>query len=345
MTFSPYYDSQRPALLLFNGYVYIAFGSAGDLDPYNGWLLVYNATTLAQVQAFNSTPNGGGTARGAFWMSGAGPSADASFVYLASANGVFDDTSNTVPPVAPNNDMGDSLLKFNALSAGSTTLTLQDFFTPSNQADDAANDQDFGTGGAVVLPDSMGSAAHPHLAVVPDKNGSLWLVDRDSMGTYAGGGTDRNVQNFNTGSGLRATPAVWGNTLYIAPYGSPLMAFPVAGATISASTSQSTDSFAEQGATVSVSARGATNGIVWALDTGANGASSNNGWGPAILRAYDANDLGTRLYTSSAVAADACGYAVKFTVPTIANGKIYVGGAAGSSSTPTGQLTAYGLKP
>jgi hypothetical protein len=336
VTFNSLQESQRPALLLFGTSVYLAFGSAGDGDPFSGWLLAYDSGTLAQTGVFNSTPNGGLYSRGAFWMAGGGPAADASNIYIATANGVFDDTANVVPPVAPANDMGDSLLKFNG------TLALQDYFTPASQAAMASGDLDFGSGGVTILPDSMGSAAHPHLAVAVGKPGNFYLVDRASMSRYktGAGSTDGNVQTINAGGEMFSTPTVWGSTLYVAA--AHLQAFPVSNGVIGASSTQTADYLAT---TASISATGASNGIIWILNTAANGASGSSTWGPAILKAYDATNLAVRLYTSDAVAADACGNAVKFTVPTVANGHVYVGGAAGTAAGQAGVLTVYGLKP
>jgi hypothetical protein len=79
--------------------------------------------------------------------------------------------------------------------------------------------------------------------------------------------------------------------------------------------------------------------VVWTVDTTANGTTTtgSNAAGPAILRAYDANNLATRLWSSNVSGADAAGLAVKFVVPTVANGKVYLG--------CQGELTVYGLQP
>ena len=74
--------------------------------------------------------------------------------------------------------------------------------------------------------------------------------------------------------------------------------------------SQSAAKFSGFGGVPSVSANGSANGIVWMSQT------SNNG----SLSAYDATDL-TKLLFNAPLGS---GY-VKFTTPTIANGKVYVG--------------------
>jgi hypothetical protein len=84
------------------------------------------------------------------------------------------------------------------------------------------------------------------------------------------------------------------------------------------------------GCGLSISADGSRDGILWALQVG--GYDSRE---PAVLRAYDALDLGRLLYASDQQPGrDAPGGAVRFTIPTVFNGKVYVGGA--------GQLTVFG---
>ena len=347
--FNPLTQAQRPALLLLGTNVYVAFGSAGDNGNYNGWLVAYDATTLAQTALYNSDPNGGTAGRGGFWLCGSGPASDGTSIFVATANGIFDDTGNVIPPVAPLNDMGDSLLKL------SPSLVVQDFFTPFDQANDYANDIDFGSAGVVVLPDSMGSTAHPHLVIAMGKPGKIYMDDRDTMAHYQPGSlrTDANVQTvIANGGGIWSTPAVWGGYVYLVGYSARLWSYPVVNGVIGAVTMQSPDTISQLGATPSISAMGtgqsaANNPIVWVLDNGASGATfSGSTYGPAILKAFDATNLGARLYSSDVLPADAAGYAVKFTVPTVANGKVYVAGAqSGAAKGTTGQLTVYGLLP
>ncbi len=337
VVFDPRYHMQRPGLLLANNTVYIAFGSHGDVAPYSGWLLGYDATTLAQTAAFNFAPHG---SRAAVWMVGAGPAADAAGnIYLATANGPFDASSTT----APNDDYGDSMIR---LAAGGG-LTVSDYFTPSNQAHLESADLDFGTSGVVLLADALGSTAHAHLAIGGDKEAKLFLVDRDNMGHYTLGGPDNLVQTLQiNGSGncitcgLFTTPSVWGSHLYVGAINDTLKSYSIASAAISLQpTSQSAETYGYPGTNPVISAAGTTGAVTWAVDTTANGTSTGGSTaaGPAVLRAYDATNLATRLWSSSTSAADAAGLAVKFVVPTVANGHVYVGCQA--------ELTVYGLQP
>ncbi len=337
VVFDPRYHMQRPGLLLANNTVYIAFGSHGDIPPYSGWLLGYDATTLIQNAALNFAPHG---SRSAVWMVGAGPAADAAGnVYLATANGTFDASSAT----APNDDYGDSMLRL----APGGGLHVSDYFTPSNQASLEGADLDFGTSGVVLLPDALGSAAHPHLAVGGDKEAKIFLVDRDNLGRYTPGGPDKTVQTLQVNGsgncitcGLFTTPSVWGNHLYVGAINDTLKSYSISNGAISLQpTSQSADTYGYPGTNPVISAAGTSGAVAWTVDTNANGTTTtgSNAAGPAVLRAYDATNLATRLWSSSASGADAAGLAVKFVVPTVANGKVYVGCQA--------ELTVYGLQP
>src|SRR5205823_319028 len=105
--------------------------------------------SLAQIGLFNITPNG---MRGGIWMGGAGPAAAADgTIYCITGNGTFDTTPSPT-------DFGDSFVKLQG-----TNLAVLDYFTPWNQSTLDSGDRDLGSGGAMVLPDSAGSSAHPHL--------------------------------------------------------------------------------------------------------------------------------------------------------------------------------------
>jgi chitodextrinase len=332
--FCPLREGQRPGLALVNGVVYVAWASHGDNQPYHGWIMGFNASTLALVANFNDSPDG---REGGIWMSGGAPAVDASNnLYVITGNGDFN--ANSASP--PNQDYGDSFLKL------TSALSVADYFTPSNQGSLDGADLDLGSGGAVVIVDLPATAPHQHLLVGGGKgsssNGDVFVLDRDNMGHF-NANTNNIVQTFSLGGAIFSTAAFWQNWLYIGGVGQALEAFALNPSTSqfnTAATSHSSASFGFPGTTPSVSSSGTTNGIVWALDTNNTTAANASGVdGPAVLHAYDALNLGTELYHSDATSggANAAGNAVKFCVPTIANGKVYVGTQA--------ELTVFGLLP
>jgi hypothetical protein len=339
VSFNPQQQNQRPGLALVNGVVYIAWASHEDTPPYYGWVVGYDAATLARTYVLNVTPNVG---YGGIWMSGAGPAVDSSNnIYLITGNGGFDATNAT----PPNNDYGDSFLKL------TSALAVSQYFTPSDQATDNSNDFDFGSGGAAILVDLPANGSNPtHLIVGGGKDGVLYLLNRDKMG---GSGDSNALQHFSIAYDIFSTGAFWNNTLYMGGVLAPLQAYTLNPSTVQFSTvtTKSPAKFPYPGTTPSVSSTGATNGIVWALDTSNYCISGVARCSAAVLHAYDATNLGHELWNSSMEGTDAAGNAVKFTVPTVANGKVYVGtrgnntgGVYGSTRT-SGELDVYGLKP
>jgi hypothetical protein len=322
--FDPRIHLQRPALLLNNGTVYIAFGSHGDRNSYQGWLMGYDAANLTQKFVTPLTNVAG--RRGGVWGAGAGPAADASGnIYVSTGNGTFDGTGN----------FGDSAVKL------SPTGAILDWFTPFNQSVFNANDIDLGSSGVIILPDSVGSAAHPHLALATGKVAILYLLDQTNMGKF-NSTNNIDVQEVipvpppNTtflDGGNFGVPAYWNGNIYTAGVNFPLSQFQIVnGALSTPQFAKSNNAFPLRGATPVVSASGATNGIVWILDL--TGWPSN---GNAILDAYDAADVSKLLFSSPSSGPGAAGPAVKFTVPTVANGKVYVGGQR--------TVTVFGLSP
>ncbi|HEX9345183.1 MAG TPA: fibronectin type III domain-containing protein [Candidatus Acidoferrum sp.] len=322
--FCPLREGQRAGLALANGIVYVAWASHGDRPPYHGWIMGFNASTIARVSTFNDSPNG---REGGIWMSGGAPAFDSSNnIYVITGNGDFN---------SANGDFGDSFLKLNS------GLTLQDWFTPAVQGILDAQDLDLGSGGAVVLVD-LPSSPVPHVLIGGGKGtnslGQIYVVNRDNMGHF-NSSSDNIVQQFPLGAGIFSTAAYWQNTLYIAGVRQSLKAFtlnPSNSQFNPVATLQSVATFGFPGAPPSVSSAGTTNGIVWAMDTSNNGTPTGTGNGPALLRAFDATNL-AELWNSSQGSGNAAGFAVKFCVPTVANGKVYIG-------TQT-ELDVYGLLP
>jgi hypothetical protein len=328
VTFLPLHQMNRSGLLLLNGVVYVPFGSHGDNTPYHGWLLGYDAHSLQKAAVFNTTPNGltdpsgypiGG---GAIWSAGGGPAADSSgHIYFETGNGTFDAAFGGV-------DYGDSFLRLSSAHG----LAVSDYFTPYDQYGLDASDADLGSGGLILLPDSVGAPNHQHLLVGCGKEGTVYLVDRDALGAFSPN-SDNVVQTLSRSiGGTWSSPAYFNSAIYYWGAGDVLRRYPIASASLATSpSSYSAVYVGYPGATPSISANGNQDGLVWAVQNDAYWYT-----GPAVLHAYDASDLSTELYNSSMVTTDQAGPAVKFTVPTVANGKVYVGGEF--------ILSVYGLR-
>jgi uncharacterized protein (TIGR03437 family) len=311
LVFAPKNYKQRPGLLLLNGVVYTAWSSHCDIGTYHGWLIAYDAGTLKQVAVYNNTPNGN---QGSFWAGGAAPAADANGnIFLVAGNGAFDAESGGI-------DLGESFIKLSS-SGG---LQVQDYFTPFNFSPLDSQDLDVGSAGVAFLGDEAGSTSHPHLMAGSGKEGRIYLLDRDNLGKWQAG-SDSQIVGSVAGAigGLFGNPAYYNKAVYYCGSGDSLKAFAVSNATLAQS--PASKSQGSLGVCVpTISANGTSNGIVWALDPS------------ATLHALDASNLASELYNSNQNAArDALDSYVKFSVPMVANGKLY----AGTSDA----LVAYGL--
>jgi hypothetical protein len=325
-------QGQRSGLILSKGSIYIAFASHNDNPPFHGWILGYSEQHLRLNGVFNTTPNGFG---GGTWMGGGRIATDLlGNFYFNTGNGTFDTTLNSAGFPSQGN-FGTSTIK---LAIDRTTTPSQpgvngwgfkvvDYFTPFNQAALSIRDLDLGSGGVILLPDSVGSTAHPHQLITAGKEGRIYLIDRDNMGHFNASG-DKVVQEALVTTGSYNSPAYLNGTFYYADLNAPALAFSIRnGAFNPVPTSKSADTFTYPGSTPSISSNGMVDRIVWLLDRASN-----------QLRAYDGLDLGTELYTSAQApnGRDRIGALVKFGVPTVANGKVYIG-------TLKGVLTVYGL--
>jgi fibronectin type 3 domain-containing protein len=334
--FNSLHQNQRPALLLLNGVVYVAFGAHGDQEPYHGWVLGYNASNLSRTMVFCTSPNDPGNVDNSgsgVWMSGDGPAADsAGNIYFVTGNGIFDVNTGGL-------DYGDTLMKINQAGA------VIDYFTPHDQAAMSANDIDLGSGGVLLLPDQPGP--HPHEAITAGKNGNIYVVDRDNMGHYNPNNDNQIVQTIvnifphglSTNGNFKA-PVYFNGNLYFSADADIMKSFSLVNGMMSTTpTSQTSTVMNYPGATLSVSANGTSNGIVWALqriDIDSAGAGVR---GPGILHAFDANNLGTEFYNSNQAPSnrDQLDFTAKWSSPTVANGRVYVASLS--------QLSIFGLLP
>jgi uncharacterized protein (TIGR03437 family) len=294
--FKPWLYKQRAGLLLLNGIVYTAWSSHCDAGNYHGWILGYDARTLRQVAVYTDTPN---WYAGSFWQGGAAPAADANAnIYAVSANGTFDINLG-------GSDLGESVIK---LSTGKS-FSAVDYFTPYNADELSDRDMDLGSSGALLLPDGTGSSAHPHLLVSGSKSGSVYLLDRDNLGHFQPEGNGQIVQSLVGVVGpLFGIPVYFNNTVYFSAAHDQVKAFALQDGLLSVlPVSASSATFAMLGSVPSISANGTADGILWTIDSDDQ------------LHAYDAADLSKQLYQGNV------GSSVKFSTPTIAHGKVYVG--------------------
>ncbi len=310
---------QRMGLALdpVTNWIYIAIGSC----PH-GWILAYDKSSLAQEAIFEST---NGAQGGAFWSSGEAPAIDdiTGELYVMSGTDAGDENWISATSMVGYND---SFLRLDPKN-----LSVLDYFAPDDNAFLATNDADLGSGGNILLP---GSSSTPHETLGGGKDGNIFVVNRDNMGGY--NNTSNNVlQTVHIGTSqlnnIFSTPVYWNGSVYIHSNGDVLRQFSWtagagAGQQLSASpTSISATSFGMHGATPSLSANGMNNGIIWDIDNSAYVGTDPASSGSAVLHAYDATNVANELYNSAqAGSRDQAGLALKFTVPTIANGRVFV---------------------
>jgi len=190
-------------------------------------------------------------------------------------------------------------------------------------------DEDLGAGGVLLLPDLKDSYGNVrHLAIGAGKDQIIYVVNRDSMGKFDAGGDKVHEEIPDALGGAEfATPAYFNNAVYYGAALTSLKAFPTANAYLAKSpASETSTKFDYPGTTPSISANGASNGIVWAVE-----CDGNRG----VLHAYDATNLAKELYRSGADGSRSQFEDNKFITPMIAEGKVYVG-------TPTGVIV-FGL--
>ena len=271
---------QRAALLLANSTVYIGFASC-----HSGWLLAYDAQTLAQSAAFAVSPDANGYGNyggaGGIWMGGGGPAADSSgSIYVSTGNGPYDGVSS----------FADSVLRFDA------RLNLLDHFTPGDWTFLQCHDSDLASGGLLLLPGSNYALAGGKLGkmyllstsnlggITPNDTGaaqSLWFEQGISSvysTPYSATCTDNQgvvLTDEITGYQIYGTAAFFNNSVYLGVTPStasdpgPVRQFTFSGNNLTPASATSDSIAADSyGTTPFISANGSSSGIVWVLSHG-----------------------------------------------------------------------------
>lgn len=331
LTFDAQRQNQRQALSLVNGVVYVTWSSHCDWGPYHGWIMGYDAVTLQQHSVYNATPDGNS---GGLWESGTGMAADAAGnLYVVVGNGTVGDS---IDPTSLTN-RGESALK---LTPSGSTLQVASYFTPADYDFLNNNDQDYGSAGALLIPNS-------NYFLTPVKTGTMYLLNKDNMGGYVSG--SNNVQQIIQLSGgeMHFHPAYYKGSakefVYVWAENDVLHAIPFDRGTnqldLQAQLVMSNGGpTGHSGAVLSVSSDGAKAGtaILWASYAVTGDAEHDVSLG--ILRAFDANDITHVLYSNlQDPNRDGAGTYAKFASPTIANGHVYL-------PTFSNQVVAYGLR-
>jgi len=320
--FNSLHQKNRPGLLLLNGTVYLGFGSNYCNDGNSGWVLSYNATPgspqyLQQQAVFNTSPDRG---LSSIWQAGNGLAAD-------EAGNIFFETAeagvNGFDVPSGGQTFCNSILKL------APDLTLADYFTPWNVAFLNARDYDLSSTGALVLPDQLDSPT-PHELVASGKSGTVYVLNRDQLGTWSSGSDSQIIQEFalkpNTMNDvLFGSSAYWNHTVYFAPASSPILGYPVSGGLLAPTPIKSPAPYPGSHSP-SISANGDnSNGVLWVL-TGAQ------------LVAFDAVSLKPLYNSNQALGGrDKLPPVGHFVTQTVANGRVYIG--------TQNSLEAYGLFP
>jgi hypothetical protein len=320
--FDPLLQNQRPALFLAGRNIYIGYASHCDKEPYHGYLLGYDATSLTQVGVFNTSPGGDGAS---IWQSGQAPAVDdKGNIYFVTGNGSWNGTTQ----------FSESFMKLDP------HMNLVDWFTPTNHFDLDKHDLDLDSAGATLIPGR-------HLVVGGGKEGVLYLLNSDSFGHL---GDENAVQHFQVTRSHMHSVVYWksakrGDLLYLWGQRDQARVYKLEGNKIDETPAMIRPEINQghPGAMLSLSANGDKDGILWAAIH-----ASGDSWHesrPGVLHAYDADDISHELWNSlENPERDDCNNYSKMAPPTVANGKVYLA-SFGKENIGTGQLCVYGLLP
>jgi hypothetical protein len=338
-TFNSFTERQRASLLLLNGWVYAAFGSYCDYQPYVGYVAAISTSTRAET--LWSDEAGLADREGGVWQSGGGLMSDgAGRIFLSTGNGVSPAPS---PGTSPPPELGDSVVRLAVAPTGA--LSAADYFSPANAPTLDANDQDLGSGGPVGLP--FGTSSFPNLLVQAGKDGRLFVHNRDSLGgrEQGPGGTDEVVSQAGPYRAEFGHPATFGpdaspvttatsndyvyyvgqgDQMRYLQFGADSTGVPVLTDVANTSTSFG---FTSGSPLVTSNGNNPASGVVWEVySSGRSGAGGS-------IQAFDAEPASTCTSatpcTMSPIWSAPIGTAAQFTIPATDSGRVYVGNRDG----------------
>jgi hypothetical protein len=320
IAFDPLRENPRAALLLTDGRVVLSWASSCDFGPFHGWIMAYDAKSLRQLAVFNTTPDGTG---GGVWQGDAGLAADEQGrIYAVTGNGTFDAAS----PEGRN--YGDAVVQLTLTANG---FVVSDFFAPYDEKVLEQRDGDLGSGAPLLLPPQPG--AHPHLLFFGGKGAGVYLLDRDHLGHFDPSGNRAALQSWRAPGMVMGASAYWNGHVYSLWSDDVIKAFALTNGHIAETpAAKGAHAFTDPGATPTISANGSSDGIVWVVESKTWNGSDR----PAVLHAYDAANVARELYSSELKSSrDRAGLAVRFGMPTVAVGRVFVG--------TKGAVDVYGL--
>jgi AraC-like DNA-binding protein len=324
ITFDALHHLNRPGLLLYGGYVYLAFAAHCDKAPWYGWVLAYSSSNLSAPPLVINL--GLTTSECGVWQSGQGMAADGTGIYMITGTGAFDYSSGGM-------DLGNSFVRL------TSSLSVADYFSPLDSSTLDVDDVDLGSGGPLLLPSLPGTSLS--LVAGGGKDGNMFILNRANLGGYSST-SDNVVQTIEIGEPLFGGPIFWagpsGQYLYIWGETDVLKQFAWNPSTVQFQTipfASGSTRAPFPGGIMTLSANGSANGILWA--TTPYQSPADHAIVPGVLHAYDATNVSTELWNSLQNSSrDNFGNVAKFCPPVIANGKVYV-------ATFSYVLAVYGL--
>jgi hypothetical protein len=276
----------------------------------SGWVLRYGADLTAQ-SAFHTieTPRGF-TELASIWMTGFAPALDAKGnLFVVTGNG----------GLAPGGkDWGES-----ALSLTPSLNKVRGYFTPSSFNTLNNADQDFGSGGIMLLP-PVANQTTPSMAIALGKSAILYLLDTSKLGglkPHDGGALQAITLTKRGNAGLWGGPAYYdgpgGPTVFVQTDADVVRAFGVAttGAATLTPLAVGNSEAGYGGATPVVSSNGhaAGTGVLWLVRRSV----------PMALEAYNADTLGAPIFSANAGVWSNTSNENSFVTPMQANGRVY----------------------